>query len=106
LAEGTALVRHSRVHCARGLDPWFGVTPPPRWKQAVTICLVFFPVSLCFSLLLGEKLASLPVFWRVLLSTLMMTPVMVFVFIPLSSRLLHRWLQPPPALPLERSLGG
>ncbi|MDN0083341.1 hypothetical protein QU487_11350 [Crenobacter sp. SG2305] len=105
LAEGTALVQQSQAHCARGLDHWFGATPP-RWKQAVMIWLVFFPVSLGFNLLLGEMLGSLPVFWRVLLSTLALTPAMVFVFIPLSSRLLHRWLQPPPSLPLERSLGG
>jgi antibiotic biosynthesis monooxygenase (ABM) superfamily enzyme len=87
------------VHCAEGLDNWFGLKPPPRWKQAVMIWLVFFPVSLCFSLLLGDTLASLPVVLRVLCSTLLLTPVMVFLFIPLSSRLLHNWLQRGPSHP-------
>lgn len=93
LAAGEELIQHSSVHCAEGLEQWFGLKTPPRWKQAVMIWLVFFPVSLCFTLLLGDKLASLPVVLRVLCSTLMLTPIMVFLFIPLSSRLLHKWLQ-------------
>ncbi|WP_293765218.1 antibiotic biosynthesis monooxygenase [uncultured Aquitalea sp.] len=100
LAEGEPLLQHSRVHCAQGVDSWFGAGAPPRWKQAVMIWLVFFPVSLCFTLLLGDSLARLPIPLRVLCSTLMMTPVMVFFFIPLSSRLLRRWLQAAPARPV------
>jgi antibiotic biosynthesis monooxygenase (ABM) superfamily enzyme len=80
------------MHCAEGLDNWFGLKTPPRWKQAVMIWLVFFPVSLCFSLLLGDTLASLPVLLRAV-HPCCYTPVMVFLFIPLSSRLLHNWLQ-------------
>ncbi|MEE9930008.1 hypothetical protein [Microvirgula aerodenitrificans] len=94
LRQGTGLVHDSQVHEARGLDHGFAVAPPPRWKQAVTIWLVFFPVSLAFTLLFGASLASLPVVLRVLASTLMLTPVMVFVFIPFGTRLLHRWLHP------------
>ncbi|WP_287878367.1 antibiotic biosynthesis monooxygenase [Aquitalea sp.] len=97
LAEGAGLIQHSHVHCAAGLDNWFGLKTPPRWKQAIMIWLVFFPVSLCFSLLLGDTLATLPVVLRVLCSTLLLTPVMVFLFIPLSSRLLRNWLQASPS---------
>ncbi|WP_220271971.1 hypothetical protein [Crenobacter cavernae] len=76
LREGAELVHDSRVRCASGLDAWFGPAPsaPPRWKQAVAIWLAFFPVSLAFTLLLGERLAALPVFWRVLSSTAILTP--------------------------------
>ncbi|MBI3143724.1 MAG: antibiotic biosynthesis monooxygenase [Pseudogulbenkiania sp.] len=96
LQQGADLVHKSQLRYVRGLDNWFGaaLAAPPRWKQAVTIWLVFFPVSLAHTLLLGERLSALPVFWRVLCSTLMLTPVMVFVFIPLGTRLLQRWLQP------------
>ncbi|KZE25979.1 antibiotic biosynthesis monooxygenase [Crenobacter luteus] len=100
LREGTSLVHDSRVRCASGLDAWFGAAPP-RWKQAVAIWLAFFPVSLAFTLLLGERLAALPVVWRVFVSTAILTPVMVFVFIPFATRLLRRWLQPA-ALPARR----
>jgi antibiotic biosynthesis monooxygenase (ABM) superfamily enzyme len=96
LQQGTDLVRASQVRYAQGLDNWFGMSlnAPPRWKQAIAIWLAFFPVSLAFNILFGPHLANLPLFWRVLLSTLMLTPVMVFCFIPLSQRLLRRWLQP------------
>lgn len=99
LQQGAPLVQESEMRGARGLDNWFGQTAPPRWKQAVTIWLVFFPVSLVFSLLMGKYLNALPTFWRVLCSTLMLTPIMVFIFIPLCNRLLRRWLQPGLRLP-------
>ncbi|HSM98428.1 MAG TPA: hypothetical protein VLS47_05380 [Gallionella sp.] len=97
LNQGTDLVHDSQVRFARGLDNWFGQAnaAPPRWKQAIAIWLAFFPVSLSFNLLLGQLLGALPLFWRVLASTVMLTPVMVFVFIPFSTRLLRHWLLPP-----------
>ncbi|MNJ72406.1 hypothetical protein D3C77_690470 [compost metagenome] len=83
-----------------GLDAWFGtnrVQKPPRWKQAVAIWLAFFPVSLAFNLVFGHWLAALGLVPRVLFSTLALTPVMVYLFIPLSTRLLAGWLQASPA---------
>lgn len=75
------------------------VQKPPRWKQAVAIWLAFFPVSLLFNLLFGHWLAALDLVPRVLLSTLALTPVMVYLFIPLSTRLLAGWLHATPTPP-------
>jgi antibiotic biosynthesis monooxygenase (ABM) superfamily enzyme len=50
--------------------------------------------------LLGE-LSLLP---RVLISTLCLTPLMVYFFIPLSTRLLANWLNSTPARPLPAKL--
>lgn len=55
--------------------------------------LVYFPVSLLFQALFGGLLAGLPMLPKVLVSTLALTPVMVFLFIPLSMRLLGPWLR-------------
>ncbi|MBB3230886.1 antibiotic biosynthesis monooxygenase [Halomonas stenophila] len=96
LARGQGLFEAPQEHRATGLDHWFqpaGSAAPPRWKQAIAIWLAFFPVSLGFQWLLGEALAGLPLVPRVLASTLMLTPVMVFLFIPLSTRLLGPWLR-------------
>ncbi|ATJ83623.1 antibiotic biosynthesis monooxygenase [Halomonas beimenensis] len=96
LARGEGLFEAPQEHRATGLDRWFqeaGTPTPPRWKQAITIWLAFFPVSLAFQGLFGEALAGLPLVPRVLASTLMLTPVMVFLFIPLSTRLLGPWLR-------------
>ncbi|SDF65130.1 hypothetical protein SAMN05216571_10154 [Onishia taeanensis] len=95
LGRGEGLYESPQEYRATGIDSWFqdaqGNTPP-RWKQAVAIWLAFFPVSLMFQALFGHWLAGLPLVPRVLVTTLLLTPVMVFLFIPLSTRLLAPWL--------------
>ncbi|MGY6273318.1 antibiotic biosynthesis monooxygenase [Achromobacter denitrificans] len=95
LERGAALVRASHARRARGTDGWFapGLPAPPRWKQAVSIWLAYFPVLLAFSVLAGEPLGALPVFWRVLITSATLTPVMVYVCLPVVSRVLRRWLR-------------
>ena len=96
LERGKGLYDAPHEHRATGLDAWFKVSPgatPPRWKQAVAVWLAFFPISLLFQWAFGSVLAEWPLIPRVLMSTMMLTHVMVFVFIPLSTRLLAPWLQ-------------
>jgi antibiotic biosynthesis monooxygenase (ABM) superfamily enzyme len=99
LERGSGLFAQPHEHRAVGLDAWFGAThrQPPRWKQSVAIWLAFFPVSLTFNLLFGGLLADLPLVWRVLLSTLALTPLMTYWFIPFATRLLAPWLHAHPA---------
>jgi antibiotic biosynthesis monooxygenase (ABM) superfamily enzyme len=99
LARGSDLFAHPSEHRVRGIDGWFGAAGhrPPRWKQAVAIWLAFFPVSLLFNLLLGPLLGELDLLSRVFLSTLALTPLMVYFFIPLSTQLLSGWLNSTPA---------
>jgi len=91
----------------RGIDGWFGAVGqrPPRWKQAVAIWLAFFPVSLLFNFLLGPLLGELGLLNRVFISTLILTPLMVYLFIPMSTHLLANWLNGPPqrALPATQN---
>ncbi|MDQ8033858.1 MAG: antibiotic biosynthesis monooxygenase, partial [Bordetella sp.] len=84
LERGAALVHHSHVRRVSGIDSWFGPqkSAPPRWKQAISIWIAYFPMLLLFSYLLNEQLSALPLFWRVLVTTLSMTPVLSFVCIP------------------------
>ena len=68
------------------------------------MCIRDSPVSLAFNLVFGHWLTALDLVPRVLLSTLALTPVMVYLFIPLSTRLLASWLQAsPPAAGALRS---
>ena len=96
LQRGSGLFAQPHEHRVSGLDAWFGnaLRRPPRWKQSVAIWLAFFPVSLAFNTAFGHWLAALDLVPRVLLSTLALTPLMVYLFIPLSTRLLAGWLQP------------
>jgi antibiotic biosynthesis monooxygenase (ABM) superfamily enzyme len=99
LSRGSELFAQPHVHRVSGTEGWFGdsgLQRPPRWKQAVAIWLAFFPVSLLFNFLFGHVLNEVSLVPRVMLSTLALTPLMVFFFIPLSTRLLHGWLHNTP----------
>ena len=94
LLRGSDLFAHPSEQRVSGIDPWFGAAGqrPPRWKQAVAIWLAFFPVSLIFNFVLGPLLSELSLLPRVFVSTLALTPLMVYLFIPLSTHLLASWL--------------
>lgn len=106
LQRGSDLFAQPHEQRARGIDTWFGSNdsaPPPRWKQSVAIWLAFFPVSLLFNLVFGGELSELSLFTRILLSTLALTPLMTYLFIPLSTRLLAPWLTAAPRRPSARA---
>ena len=72
--------------------------PPPRWKQAVAIWLGFFPTNLLATWLLGfiPGFADQPLVLRVLLATLLLTPVMTYLVLPWVTRMLRPWLHRTP----------
>jgi antibiotic biosynthesis monooxygenase (ABM) superfamily enzyme len=111
-ASGLGVVE-ARVERRTGIEGWFDVPqstvlepggaapapgPPPRWKQACTIFVVFFPLSVAANWLSREFLAGVPLPLRVLATVLAMTPVMTYVALPWITRRLQWWLQgqPPP----------
>jgi antibiotic biosynthesis monooxygenase (ABM) superfamily enzyme len=120
LSKGEGFVRSERSKRRTGIEGWFddpatGSVPvtdasapgsgadidlppaPPRWKQAVTIWLGFFPVNLAFTLLVTTLVPGwddLAVVWRVLITTLLLTPVMTFWALPFITRMLRSWLAP------------
>ncbi|MFB9308484.1 hypothetical protein BJY17_002050 [Agromyces hippuratus] len=118
LSMGEGFVRSERSRRRTGIEGWFddpatGSVPvtdaaasaaleelppaPPRWKQAVTIWLGFFPVNLVFTLLVTAFVPGwneLEVVWKVLVTTLLLTPVMTFWALPFVTRMLRRWLAP------------
>ncbi|WP_328425776.1 antibiotic biosynthesis monooxygenase [Micromonospora sp. NBC_00389] len=119
LSSAQGIVEHTRVERRTGIEGWFDpplehwvdpVEPippasPPRWKQAVTIWLAFFPLSLTATLLTTRFLADVPLAARVLLMTLCLTPLMTYLVLPGITRALHWWLhgQPWPASTWRRS---
>ncbi|MFF1574596.1 antibiotic biosynthesis monooxygenase [Leifsonia sp. NPDC058292] len=104
LYEGRELVEVSRVERRTGIEGWFdepqaGVAAaPPRWKQAVTIWLGFFPLSLAFAYLSTTLIPGWHELWplaTVLITTLCLTPTMTYVLLPFVTRTLQPWLQRP-----------
>ncbi|SCL33135.1 hypothetical protein GA0070616_4644 [Micromonospora nigra] len=120
LTSAQGIVEHTRVERRTGVEGWFDpprpdtgtagrgadgaavvaidATPagpppsPPRWKQAVTIWLAFFPLSLTATLLTGRFLPDLPTAARVLAMTLTLTPLMTYLVLPRLTRALQWWL--------------
>ena len=117
LSMGEGFVHSERSRRRTGIEGWFdepatGSVPvadaagpgaeasdlppaPPRWKQAVTIWLGFFPVNLLASWALGfvPGFADWPLVVRILLTTILLTPVMTYLVLPWVTRMLRPWLQ-------------
>ena len=113
LDSGRAFAKEVRTERRTGIEGWFDaplgamlndpatgpiaqVIPPapPRWKQAVSIWLGFFPVNLLFSWLFGfiPGFDVLPLPLRVLISTLILTRIMAYWVLPWVTRMLRPWL--------------
>lgn len=106
LGSAQGLAQVTRTERRTGIEGWFdtpldsatevpAVPPPPRpprWKQAVTIWLVFFPLNLLATVTLGALLADLHVVLRVAALTLALTPLMTYLLLPWVTRRLEWWL--------------
>lgn len=100
------LMEITRVEHRTGIEGWFDqpgdvsitvpeIVVPPRWKQAVSIFLPFLPVSLLANFFLGPVTSDWPLVLAVLLNVCILTPIMTYLMLPLSTRLLRPWLQAP-----------
>lgn len=119
LEMGRGFVRAERARRRTGIEGWFddpatGSVPavtdgaaaggepslppaPPRWKQAVSIWLGFFPVNLAFAVLVAAFVPAwedVPLALRVLVTTLVLTPIMTYWVLPWVTRMLRGWLAP------------
>ncbi|MBG6238850.1 antibiotic biosynthesis monooxygenase (ABM) superfamily enzyme [Mycetocola sp. CAN_C7] len=109
LSDGREFMEQSRVEKRTGIEGWFdepseqqataaSAVTPPRWKQATSIWLGFFPLNLAFTVLVTAFIPGwdeLGVFLHVLISTLTLAPIMTFWVLPFVTRLLRGWLHAP-----------
>lgn len=112
LAAGEDRIELTRIERRTGIEGWFDEPqhrdirdlrvqppPPPRWKQALVIFLVFYPLSVVVNWLSAEVGAdALPLLLRVLLVIAVMTPTMTYLALPWVTRRMEWFLQgqPPP----------
>lgn len=101
------MMETTRVERHTGIEGWFSrpgdvsvVVPetvvPPRWKQAISIFLPFFPLSLLANFLLHPLTQNWPLVFAVLVNIVILTPLMTYIFLPITTRLLQPWLQAKP----------
>ncbi|WP_425861114.1 antibiotic biosynthesis monooxygenase [Arthrobacter sp. TWP1-1] len=104
--SGGGLMEITRVEHRTGIEGWFDqpgdvsisvpeTVVPPRWKQAVGIFLPFFPMSLLANIFLRPVTEEWPLVLAVLLNVGILTPIMTYLMLPLSTRILKPWLQAP-----------
>lgn len=104
LGAAQGMVGESRVERRTGIEGWFDepsetdvvdlrpqAAAPPRWKQMIVIWLTFFPLSLAVALLLSRW--EMPIVVRVLLSTVALSPVMIYLALPRMTAWLGWWLR-------------
>ena len=103
VASALGMVEHSPEQRRTGIEGWFDepasveVIPaarqtPPRWKQMVSIFLVFYPLSLGINWLLAPLVTDWLLPLRVLLLVVLVTPLMTYIALPLVTRALRPWL--------------
>lgn len=93
-----------------GIEGWFDVPgaydvehtsatapAPPRWKQTVTIFLVFFPASVVVNWILTPHVGGWPLPLRVLTSVLVTLPFMTYLGLPWITRRMDWFLNGRPS---------
>ncbi|BDI23142.1 hypothetical protein L3i23_19180 [Herbiconiux sp. L3-i23] len=107
--SAVGIVEHDRSERRTGIEGWFdepstvtveqpaqtAAVVPPRWKQMVSIFIVFFPLSLVAQSTLTPLLAAWPLPLRVLATVTVMMPLMTYLLLPAATRALRPWLQRP-----------
>lgn len=88
-----------------GLSTKSGPAAPVKWKQLIAGIMVLYPTVVVVSQLLG-RLVTVPFALSVLLTNAIAMALVMMVFLPQLSRVLHRWLLPAEPLPLSKTIGG
>ena len=103
VASALGMVEHSPEQRRTGIEGWFDEPSsvevvssvprvPPRWKQMISIIIVFYPLSLLTNWALLGFAGGWPLALRVLLLVLIVSPIMTYFALPLVTRALRPWL--------------
>ncbi|MEN9347583.1 MAG: hypothetical protein RLZZ77_1094 [Bacteroidota bacterium] len=66
---------------------------PKKWKLAILIWMAIYPSITVLFLVLSPLMTDWPPYARTLVLTLILVPLMVFVFLPLIHKYFHHWLR-------------
>jgi len=66
---------------------------PPRWKQMISIFIVFYPLSLGTNWAIAGFTHDWALPLRVLLLVVIVSPIMTYLALPAVTRALRPWLQ-------------
>jgi antibiotic biosynthesis monooxygenase (ABM) superfamily enzyme len=66
--------------------------PPKKYKMAILIWISVYPAINVLFLVLGKPLEGYPIYLKTLVITLILVPLLVFVFLPLLTQVFRHWL--------------
>jgi antibiotic biosynthesis monooxygenase (ABM) superfamily enzyme len=87
-----------------GLSTKAGPGAPAKWKQLIAGVMVLYPTVVVVSQLF-ERFVTLPFAVSVLLTNAIAMALVMMVFLPQLSRVLHGWLLPAERLPARKTIG-
>jgi len=88
-----------------GLSTKSGPGAPAKWKQLIAGIMVLYPTVVVVNQLLG-RLVTVPLALSVLLTNAIAMAMVMLIFLPQLSRVLHGWLLPTERLPVWKTVGG
>lgn len=71
------------------------MTKPPKYKMAIIVWIAIYPTINLVFWLAGEYLVQLPLLLRTLFLTIVLVSLMVFVLIPILTKVFGKWLHGP-----------
>ncbi len=92
-------IESEEISTLAGLEQWVSHTgnlrvAPPAWKMAILILTGLYPLVLLQGLFLRKLLAPLPGEISLLISLSISVSIMVWIVLPLLSKIFARWLRP------------
>jgi len=87
-----------------GLSTTSGPGAPAKWKQLIAGVMALYPTVIVVNVLL-ERFMTVPFALAVLLTNAIAMALVMMVFLPQLSRVLHGWLLPTKRLPRSRTIG-
>ena len=107
VASALGMVEHSPEEHRTGIEGWFdepasveviaapvvAKRTPPRWKQMISIFVVFYPLSLLTNWAISGFTHDWALPLRVLLLVVIVSPIMTYFALPVVTRALRPWLQ-------------
>ncbi len=89
---------NDEIEILNGLETWItlngeeAIVPPPRYKVAIIVWLVIFPLSVLLNYLLNPFLSDIHFVVRSAAYSIILVMLMTYVLMPFMSKLFHRWL--------------
>ena len=95
LMESLDNIAQLQTDKATGMETWFDIpgkllTPPPRWKMAITTMIAIYPIALVFAIFVNPHVTRWSVVLRAALIPIFGPLILTYLFMPLLTQKLFK----------------